>query len=162
MEENKSTTETDSVEKFIKATANVFDNEKSKKPIYIAIDSDILRSLTLLDILKKKYGKIEVEKIKDANLKRDFNYFIRLYNCVVHDEIRLLIVDAVYQESKHSPSLVEFMKEYCYFPNVNAANYQEKAEEARKLAYSYTEPYEYNGEQHNPHIFLCLPHRFFS
>ena len=32
---------------------------------------------------------------------------------------------------------------YCYFPNVNAANYQEKAEKARKLADAYTKPYFY-------------------
>ena len=117
----------------------------NRKPIYIAIDSDILRTLRLLDILKKEHGFIETDKIKDFVLKRDFNYFNRLFTAIENGEIKPLIVDAVYQESKHSPSLISFIKEYCYLPNVNAVNYQEKAEEARNLAYAYTKPYEFKG-----------------
>lgn len=114
----------------------------SKKPLYLAFDSDILRTMTFLDVLKTTHGFIDTNKLHNKKLKDDFNYFIRLYNAIIHNEIRPLIVDAVYQESKHSASLVEFMKNFCYFPNVNAANYQEKAEKARILASQYTEPYE--------------------
>ena len=119
------------------------------KPIYLAIDSDILRTLTLLNILKKEHGYVDTEKVKDTSLKKNFNYFNRLFNSINHNEIRLLIVDAVYQESKHSSSLVEFMKEYCYFPNTNAVNYQDKAERARKLASEYVKPYTYKNEQYD-------------
>ena len=98
------------------------------KPKYLAIDSDILRTLTLLDILHKQHGFVKIELIEDHLLAKDFNFFQRLYSCAENDSIRLVIVDAVYQESKHSDSLKNFIKEYCYFPNVNAANYQEKAE----------------------------------
>jgi len=119
----------------------------NKNPIYLAIDSDVLRTLTLLDILKKEHSYVDIDKIKDSSLKKDFNYFNRLYNALNHDEIRPLIVDAVYQESKHSTSLLEFMKKYCYFPNVNAANYQEKAEKARHLANEYIKPYTFHNEQ---------------
>ena len=114
---------------------------KKNKPAYLAIDSDVLRTLTHLDVLKMEHGHIDVSKIRNKVLKDDFNYFIKLYNAIVFDEVRPLIVDAVYQESKHSPSLISFMKNYCYFPNVNAANYQEKAEKARKLAIAYTNQY---------------------
>ena len=113
----------------------------NKKSIYIAFDSDILRTLTLLDILKKEHGFIDINRINDKILKKDFNYFVKLYNSILNNEIRPLIVDAVYQESKHSTSLVSFMKSYCYFPNVNAANYQEKTEKARQLADAYTKDY---------------------
>ena len=116
-------------------------------PIYLALDSDVLRTLTLLYILKKEHGYIDIEKIKDNSLKKNFNYFNRLFTAIQHDEIRPLIVDAVYQESKHSPSLIEFMKTHCYFPNINAVNYQEKAEKARKLASEYVKPYTYKNEQ---------------
>lgn len=122
----------------------------NKKAVYLAIDSDILRTLTLLDILKTEYGFVDIDKIKDSTLKRDFNYFTRLYNAITHNEIKPLIVDAVYQESKHSNSLIEFMKKYCYFPNVNAVNYQEKAEKARNLANAYTKSFTYNGENREP------------
>ena len=127
----------------------------SKKPLYLALDSDILRTLTFLHVLKSEHGFIDRTKIHNKALKDDFNYFINLYNAINCNEIRPLIVDAVYQESKHSPSLVEFIKQFCYFPNVNAANYQEKAEKARKLANAYTKPYthtdRYDGkEKHAP------------
>ena len=103
---------------------------ENNKHFYLAIDSDILRTLAYLDMLKKEYGVVDRSKIRDYGLRENLNYYIRLYNCVKYDEIRLLIVDAVYQESKHSEHLINFIKEYCYFPNINAVNYQEKAEKA--------------------------------
>lgn len=115
----------------------------SKKPLYLALDSDILRTITFLEVLKTEHGFIDINKIHNKVLKDDFNYFIKLLNAINQNEIRPLIVDAVYQESKHSDSLIAFMKKYCYFPNVNAVNYQEKAEKARKLANAYTKPYTY-------------------
>ena len=119
----------------------------NKNPIYLAIDSDVLRTLTLLDILKKEHSYVDIDKIKDSSLKKDFNYFNRLYNALNHDEIRPLIVDAVYQESKHSASLVNFMKNHCYFPKINLVNYQEKATEARELANAYCSPFKLGGKE---------------
>ena len=119
-----------------------------KKPAkYIAIDSDILRKLAYLDMLQTKNKTIDVEKIKDEFLRKNYNYFTKLFNFVKEDKLRLLIVDAVYQESKFSPSLTEFIRKYCYFQNINAANYQEKAEESRRLALAYCKPYTLNGKQ---------------
>lgn len=119
----------------------------NKNPKYIAIDSDVLRELAFFDLLKKEYGHVKIEQIpSNSGLKKDFNYFISLYNCILYEDIKVVIVDAVYQESKHSPNLVKFIKEYCYFPNINVANYQEKAEKARHLANAYCSPYEYHGE----------------
>lgn len=117
-------------------------------PKYIAIDSDILRELSFLRMLKKEFGhNINPDKLPlNSALKKDFNYFILLLNCIEHDEIRL-VVDAVYQESKHSESLMNFIKKYCYFPNINAANYQEKSQQARALAKSYCSEYVFNGEK---------------
>ncbi len=116
------------------------------KPLYVAIDSDVLRNIVHLNILKNKYGRVDIEKIDNIQLKNDFNFFSRLLDHVRFDEVRLLIVDAVYQESKHSQSLVNFIKEYCYFPNINAVNYQEKAEKARILARAYCSKYEHEGK----------------
>ena len=123
--------------------------KQNETPKYIAIDSDILRELSFLRMLRKEYGhNINPEKLPlNSALKKDFNYFILLLNCIEHDEIRIVIVDAVYQESKHSPSLIDFIKKYCYFPNITAVNYQEKAEKARALASAYCSEYVYKGEK---------------
>ena len=114
--------------------------------LYIAIDSDILRTLAYLNLLKKEHGFVDREKVKDHSLKKDLNYFLRLFKAIQNDEIRPLIVDAVFQESKHSETLVDFMREYCYFPNVNAVNYQEKAQKARELANLYCHEYTYREQ----------------
>ena len=120
-----------------------------KDPKYIAIDSDILRELSFLSVLRREYGhSINLDKLpKNSALLKDFNYFSNLLNCIEFDEIRIAIVDAVYQESKHSPSLIDFIKKYCYFPNITAVNYQEKAEQARTLASAYCTKYIYDDEE---------------
>lgn len=121
---------------------------KIRTPKYIAIDSDILRELAFLDILKSEHGhNIDLEKLPaNSALRKHFNYFVRLYNCITYNEIKIVIVDAVYQESKHSETLINFIKKYCYFPNVNAINYQERAAKARLLARKYCEEYVHQGE----------------
>lgn len=113
---------------------------------YIAIDSDILRSLAFLDIIKQDNEHIDFTTMKDNNLKNYGGYLNRLLNLTKEDKIRLLIVDAVYQENKHSDSLLEFIKKYCYVPQINMINYIEKAAKVRELAYSYCEEYSYRGK----------------
>ena len=76
---------------------------------------------------------------------KNFNYFSQFLNLIETDKLRISIGDAIFQESKHSPSLVAFIQKYAYFPDINMVNYQDKAEEARKLAYAYCQPYEFNG-----------------
>lgn len=114
-------------------------------PSYFAIDSDILRELTFIDIIKKSNKTLDEITTTDPLLQKYGGYLQRLYFKMKTGEINLVIVDAVYQESKHSKSLLDFIKEYCYFPDINAVNYQEKAEEARKLAYAYCSPFDNNG-----------------
>ena len=114
----------------------------NKDPLYFAIDSDILRTLTYLDALLKNDPNYDLRNTPDPLLKKWSGYILKLYKKMQNDEIRLVIVDAVYQESQHSLSLVSFMREYCYFTKINAVNYQRKAAEARRLANAYCEPYE--------------------
>ena len=115
---------------------------ENKDPLYFAIDSDILRTLTYIDITLQNNPDYELRNSPDPLLKKWSGYFFRLYSKMKNDEIRLVIVDAVFQESQHSKTLLGFMKNYCYFPKINAVNYQRKAEESRKLANAYCEPFE--------------------
>ena len=120
---------------------------ENNEPLYFAIDSDILRRLTHIDIILESEQFYDIKNSNDPLLKKYGGYLQRLYHKMKNDEIRLVIVDAVYQESKHSESLVNFMKNYCYFPKINAVNYQEKATEARNLAYAYCAPYTMGEKQ---------------
>ena len=113
---------------------------------YFAIDSDILRSLTLVDILLKKDPNYNLRSDNDVLLAKWGQYLKYFYLKIKSGQIMPVIVETVYLENKHSKSVVAFMKEYCYFPNVNAVNYQTNKEKAKSLAYAYCEPYNHRGE----------------
>ncbi len=120
---------------------------EENKHIYIAIDSDILRALTNLDLCLEKNPYYDFEKSDDHFLKRNADYLQTLMKIVRADEIRLLIVNTVYQESKHSPSLCNFIKKYCYFPDINIVNYNDKSAKTEKLANLYCKPYTYKDKE---------------
>ena len=123
---------------------------KNDKPFYVAIDSDILRHLAYLELRMQDHEEITPEDFNDNLLVRDFNFYKRILEYAKRDEVRLLIVDAVFQESRHSNTLVQFMKEYCYFPNINAVNFQEKANKASVLAHAYCSEYLFEGQVFDP------------
>ncbi len=122
---------------------------ENKAPLYFAIDSDVLRTLTFVETILNNNPEIELRISPDPLLKKWSGYFHRLYKKMLNDEIRLVIVDAVFQESQHSLSLLTFMKKHCYFPKINAVNYQRKASEARRLANSYCEPFEIGDREYS-------------
>ena len=122
---------------------------ENKDPLYFAIDSDILRTLTYIDITLQNNPDYELRNSPDPLLKKWSGYFLRLYKKMLNDELKLVIVDAVFQESQHSTSLLTFMKKYCYFPKINAVNYQRKSDEARRLANAYCEPYEVGDREYS-------------
>ncbi len=121
---------------------------ENKEPLYFAIDSDVLRTLTYINTCLKSNPNYDFKTSQNTLIQNYSGYFIRVHKKMLSGEIRLVIVDAVFQESQHSKSLLSFMKEYCYFPKINAVNYQRKATEARKLANAYCEPYKIGDKEY--------------
>jgi len=125
------------------------EENKSLKHIYVAIDSDILRLLTFANKLLIKNPDIDLRKAtNDINLQRFGGYIKTVLNSAKKDEIRLLIVNTVYQESCHSKSLTTFMKENCYFPKTNILTHKRYADEVERIAKLYTKPYSFREEIH--------------
>lgn len=127
---------------------NMKTKTKTKKEyngLYLVIDSDVLRTLSYLDMLRKTYGHIDMAQVNDEVLLNDFNYYSKILEHGKKEHIKFFIVEPVFYESQHSLSLLNFMKEYCYFPNPNAKDYAEKQRKARDLAYAYCSPYTFNG-----------------
>ena len=114
---------------------------ENSKHIYFSIDSDVLRALTFVDLLLKDDPKTDLKKFKDPMVKNHGGYLKKLLKLAKDDVVRLLIVNTVYQEGKHSEKLVDFMKEYCYFPNINFANFDEKSEKIERLVDRYCNDY---------------------
>ena len=133
---------------------------KMTKSNYFAIDSDILRSLAFIDILFTNDPNCDLRTANDPLVKKWSGYLKKLYLKIKSNEVHPVIVEAVYLESKHSKSLLDFMRKYCYFPNVNAINYPQKREKAKRLANAYCMPYKFEGEAKSPSLVPPLENTF--
>lgn len=108
--------------------------------IYFAIDSDVLRVLTALNMKMK--GQKPTEQFPPKQLEQ----LIPIFEAVKKDEVRLLIVPTVYAENEDNKQRREFMKEWCYFPNRTNNKERDSLEKnGRKLAYKYTKSYRLKG-----------------
>lgn len=104
------------------------------KPLFIAIDTDFLRSFSYyicgkdtLEEKRKKSGLI------DANIK----YFDHIKNLYEKNLINLVVTSTVYNEVKHSSFYTNFIKDYCLVPQINFSNYQVYASKVARLANAY-------------------------
>ena len=91
------------------------------RPYYVAIDSDVLRALVFADILLK--NKTDFRSVDDFAIKQYGGYLRKILKYMHEDKLRIVILNNVYQENKHSPSLVSFIVENCYVPNITFENY---------------------------------------
>ena len=116
-----------------------------KKHIYFSVDSDLLRLLTYFF---REDIDIE-EKMEDPILSKNKSYLTQFKELIDADIIRLVIVNSVYQENKHSRCILNFVKKYMYAPDINFFNALENSERSRALAMEYCRPYfiKENGEE---------------
>ena len=115
---------------------------------YLAVDPNVLRILAFVDLLAQEHEYIDVDKIKNDQLRKDFNYYKRLYDCIVTDHIRIVLLEHVYRVSKHSETLMNFIKKYCYCSNYNSKNYEEKTNKMLELSKAYCCEYVLRDEIH--------------
>lgn len=109
------------------------------RPYYVAIDSDVLRALVFADILLK--NKTDFRSVDDFAIKQYGGYLRKILKYMHEDKLRIVILNNVYQENKHSPSLVSFIVENCYVPNITFENYGKIARSVSTLAKKYCRPY---------------------
>lgn len=123
--------------------------KKQKKHIYFALDSDVLTNLATLAKGKKDYPNLNKSELREKlNLLRcdmlfgNFNFYNELLDLALNDEIRFLVTPTAYYESRQIPTCKDFIKLYCYLPNINVANYKNFEYRVRTLAKAYCVPYE--------------------
>ena len=114
------------------------------KYIYIVPESEILSSLTFVDLAMKRDGD-------ETNYSQFRDYIIRNYGKTLeklvkyikqeNSKIRLLITPTVYHENKHCPTIMEFVRENCYARNINSENYKDYLDAVTELAPLYSKPY---------------------
>ena len=116
------------------------------KPIYFAFDSDVIRTLAHLDLLKSKNKEIDFSNSEDRLLCKYKDTFLKIHEFMRKDKIRVLILNNVYQENKHSQYIMNFIIDNCYVDNIDMQNYKEIASKVEKLAYRYCKDYtSYDG-----------------
>ncbi len=103
--------------------------------IYIALDSDIVRTLTILE----PYAKLKNLPVlpKNPTIQKYGPILCKLLNKSQADVLRLLVTSTVYHEVKHIPEVVDFIERNCYFPNSENLEDEIYINNIRNLAYTY-------------------------
>lgn len=118
-------------------------NERPTSHIYVALDSDILRSLAFADMLiyKKQDILTNPDAQKDLIIREHGPEIIKLLNMAKKDEIRFFIPRTVFGESRDSKSLKSFMARKCYFVDPRSKEYRRYKDRSSTLASAYCQSY---------------------
>lgn len=111
------------------------------KHIYFDLDSDALRILSEIDKETKDGIYFDYTTSKIPLVRKYFGYFYSVLQAAKNDYIRLSIGNTIFHENNYSKTRLEFMKKYCYFPNIDMVNCCDKLAEVEKLANLYCLPY---------------------
>ncbi|MBE7075617.1 MAG: hypothetical protein E7375_00920 [Clostridiales bacterium] len=111
------------------------ENAKTKrKPFYLAIDSDFLRSFSYF--LGGK-DSLEEKKRRDVNIRNNYGYFGHIKDLMEGDFVRFVVTPTVFQEVKHGESFKNFISKHCIVPQINPENYQRYSNKVNELAEAY-------------------------
>jgi len=90
------------------------------KHIYIALDSDILRSLAILAPYYTNNVYFDYKTSKDFILSKYTGYLLRLLDRVVNQkDIRLLVTASTFYEVRNHANALKFINEFCYVPQLD-------------------------------------------
>ena len=121
--------------------------EEKKSPVYVAFDSDVMGNLAIIHSFESKGKTFDAKQFGDSYILHHEKELKAIYNKIVSGEIRVGIVNTIFNESTGYPRSDKFMKDFGYFPNYTMANKSKKMREAMELAEAYTKPYIYNGKE---------------
>ena len=123
----------------------------AKNNIFIALDSDVLRSLAELDELLENNPKFNTKNAHDFFIRENGNYMKKMLNLIKSGNLSIFVGSAIYREVKHRPECEEFIKKYCYMPKMNASNFAELVTESDNLAFKYcTQKYVHEDKEYYP------------
>lgn len=109
--------------------------------IYIALDSDVLRSISYIYYLRKNVEIIDQNLLPEP-IKRFSGYLLRILTLSDHGRIEFVILDTVWQENKFFQQVIDFIKEKdCVFADYTGNNRLKKKRIARELAIQYCKPF---------------------
>lgn len=113
--------------------------------IYIALDSDVFRSISWAQSILLNGGSLDDDRTKnDPFISKNKEQIKDLLQLSKIDKVRFLITRTVYHENKHllknkSNPMYLFAKNFCYFPDVSSKEYRNDIGRARVLAQTYCE-----------------------
>lgn len=120
---------------------------KKKSTPCVAFDSDILRTLAEMDEALRKNPKVKFENFRDNVIRSHHEDLVLLLNLIKSKKLDVFIGNTVFQQVKHRPEVLEFIKKYCYFPKLNVITFNDLLYKTDELALQYcTERVEYRGE----------------
>lgn len=124
--------------------------QKNERHIYIALDSDVLRSLTWASnmIYKGVDFCTDEQAQKNPFISKNADQIKELLEMANKDEVRFFISRTVFNENRHIDSVKAFMKYNCHFPDPKSKEYQSSRAKANALAKAYCEPFKVDGKSY--------------
>lgn len=121
-------------------------NEAKTEHIYVALDSDVFRSLAWAESILMKHGSLDDDRARrDPFIAKSADYIVKLLYLARIDKVRFYITRTVYHENKHllknrNNPIFNFAKNMCYFPDVTSKKYTTYVGHSRVLAQTYCDP----------------------
>lgn len=125
-------------------------SKNKKKSTYIAFDSDVLSDLALIHNLKTQDKDFEISTFHDKYLADNARRFKVIYDKIKSGEIKPIVLSTVFNETSFVPIIMDFIKEFGYFPKTDKHNKKKQLQEIKQLAKSYVKPYENEGRVYTP------------
>ena len=123
----------------------------AKNKVFIALDSDILRTLADFDNLLQTYPDFDTKFAHDFFIRENGNYLKKMLSLIKSGKLSIFVGSAVFREVKHRVDCIEFIKKYCYMPKMNASNFAEMVTQSDNLAFKYcTQKYVYKDKEYYP------------
>lgn len=119
--------------------------------LFIAVDSDILRSLADLDEILKENPTYKTSTSHDFFIRDNGSYLKKVLKLIHSGDISIFVGSTIFREVKHRDNCINFIKEHCYLPKMNASNFADIVTRADNLAFKYcTQKYRYNDKEYFP------------
>lgn len=121
-------------------------NEAKTSHIYVALDSDVFRSLAWAESILINRGDLNDDRARsDPFIARNADSIVKLLYLAQIGKVRFYITRTVYHENKHllknkNNPIFNFAKNMCYFPDVTSKEYITCIGRSRVLAQTYCEP----------------------
>ena len=123
----------------------------AKNKLFIAVDSDVLRMLAQVEYTLSYDPNFNLREHDDDLIRNWSGYLLNMLKLIKSGDLNIYVGNTIYHEVKHKKDCIDFIKKYCYLPNINVTNFDQIVLKTDDLAFKYCfQTIEKNGTTHYP------------